>query len=63
MPQKLVEPCVLAGSKLDDIVLDPFMGSGTTGEVAIRHGRKFIGIELNPAYINLAQARMDSLGS
>jgi len=49
-PPKLVEPCILAGSKPGDLVFDPFAGSGTTGEVAIRLGRKFIGFDLNEKY-------------
>jgi DNA modification methylase len=49
-PPALVEPCILAGSKPGDIVLDPFAGSGTTGIVAIQHGRKFIGFDINPEY-------------
>lgn len=49
-PPELVEPCILAGSRAGDVVLDPFAGSGTTGEVAIRHGRKFIGFDLNEKY-------------
>ena len=40
------------------IVLDPFCGSGTTGVVATRHGRKFIGIELNPNYVDIAKGRI-----
>jgi len=51
-PEKLVEPCILAGSRPGDYVLDPFSGSGTTGMVAIRHGRKYIGTELNFKYIS-----------
>jgi len=57
-PEKLVEPCILAGSRGGDTVLDPFCGSGTTGVVALRHQRKFIGIELNPAYVALARNRI-----
>lgn len=57
-PEALIEPCILAGSKLDDLVLDPFTGSGTTGAVAIRHGRNFLGCELNQAYIELARKRI-----
>ncbi len=60
-PEKLVEPCILAGSRPGDTVLDPFMGSGTTLAVAKRFGRRGIGIELNPEYIALAQARLDKL--
>jgi DNA modification methylase len=54
-PMKLVEPCVKAGSRVKDLILDPFAGSGTTGIVAKRLGRAFIGIELNPEYAALAQ--------
>lgn len=57
-PPALIEPCVLAGSAEGDTVLDPFMGSGTTGEVALKHRRKFIGIELNPEYVKLAEKRL-----
>jgi DNA modification methylase len=42
------------------MILDPFCGSGTTGEVAIRYDRNFIGIELNPEYIELAKKRIES---
>lgn len=48
-PPNLIKPCVLAGAPPDGIVLDPFMGSGTTGQVAAELGRSFIGCELNPA--------------
>jgi DNA modification methylase len=54
-PTALVEPCVKAGSRVNDLVLDPFAGSGTTGLVAMRLGRRFVGIELNPAYVTLAE--------
>jgi DNA modification methylase len=58
MPADLVEPCVLAGSKRGDTVLDPFTGSGTVGMVALRHDRKFVGVELNEAYAQLANTRI-----
>jgi len=58
-PPKLIEPCILAGSRVGDIVLDCFNGSGTTGEVAMEHNRRYVGIELNPAYIQLTQERLD----
>src|SRR5574343_362575 len=58
MPEALVEPCVLAGSAVGDTVLDPFAGSGTVGVVALRHGRHFIGIELNPEYAGMAEERI-----
>jgi DNA modification methylase len=57
-PEALIEPCILAGSKVGDLVLDPFCGSGTTGVVACRYGRQFIGIELNPAYAAMAERRI-----
>ncbi len=57
-PEKLVEPCILAGSRPGDLVLDPFCGSGTVGVVALRHGRRFIGIELNPEYAAMAKRRI-----
>jgi DNA modification methylase len=57
-PPALIEPCVLAGSRKGGMVLDPFNGSGTTGEVAILNGRGYVGIELNPEYIQLAEARI-----
>jgi DNA modification methylase len=60
-PPALIEPCILAGSRPGDTVLDPFNGSGTTGEVAIRHQRNYIGIELNPAYIELARKRISAV--
>jgi len=49
-PPRLVEICVLAGSRRDDLILDPFFGSGTLGEVCLKLHRKFIGIELNEEY-------------
>ncbi len=58
MPTKLVEPCVLAGSEPGDTVLDPYAGSGTVGVVCERTGRRFVGIELNPAYIEIARRRI-----
>lgn len=57
-PEALIEPCIMAGTKVGDTVLDPFTGSGTTGAVAVRHRRSFIGCELNPDYIKLARARI-----
>jgi DNA modification methylase len=62
-PSKLIEPCVLAGSREDDIVLDPFAGSGTTGVVCSRFNRRFIGLELNKQYCNMAVERIDREGS
>jgi DNA modification methylase len=60
-PEKLIEPCILAGSQPGDTVLDPFNGSGTTGVVAIRHQRSYIGVELNPEYIALAERRIGAV--
>ena len=57
-PPKLVEPCVLAGSRPDDWVLDPFFGSGTVGVVCEQQRRKYVGIELNPTYTQLAVERI-----
>jgi len=57
-PQKLPELCIKAGSRLNDTILDPFFGSGTTGLVAKKAGRKYIGIELNPEYAELAEERL-----
>ncbi len=56
-PPALIEPCILAGARLGDIVIDPFFGSGTTGQVAQDLGRQWIGCELNAAYEPLQQAR------
>ena len=60
-PEDLIEPCILAGSAVGDTVLDPFTGSGTTGAVAIRHQRNFIGCELNPSYVELARKRIGNV--
>ena len=58
MPPGLVEPCIRAGSRVGDLVLDPFTGSGTTGAVALAEGRRFVGVELNEAYAALAHERI-----
>lgn len=60
MPEKLVEPCILAGSAPGDVVLDPFCGSGTVGVVALRHGRNFVGVDLNSEYLQIAHDRITS---
>lgn len=57
-PEKLIEPCIVAGAPKNGIVLDPFFGAGTTGLVALNHGRHFVGIELNPSYCEIAQTRL-----
>lgn len=56
-PQKLIEPCILAGCPAGGTVLDPFTGSGTTAVVAQRNGCRFIGCEVNPDYIKLIAKR------
>ena len=61
-PQMLIQPCILAGSPQGGVVLDPFMGSGTTGIVARKLGRKYVGIELNPEYQKMAERRIATLG-
>jgi DNA modification methylase len=60
-PPKLAETCILAGCPTGGIVLDPFIGSGTTGLVAVQTGRRYIGIDLNAEYCRLAKERIDSL--
>lgn len=62
-PPDLIEPCILAGSKAGDVVLDPFNGSGTTGAVALKHHRDYIGCELNPEYIELTNQRIKQVQS
>ena len=62
MPEKLVEPCILAGSRLGDRVFDPFIGSGTVGAVAERLGRRWVGTDLNPQYHALARKRTAQRG-
>lgn len=58
MPEALAQPCILAGSKPGDLILDPFTGAGTTAVVALRHGRNFVGTELNADYTSIAQRRI-----
>jgi len=57
-PPALIEPCILAGCPPMGTTLDPFAGAGTTGLVAKQHGRNFVGIELNPAYVAMARERI-----
>lgn len=57
-PIDLIEPCILAGAPIDGVVLDPFMGSGTVGVACKKHQRDFVGIELNPDYMKIAQSRI-----
>jgi len=62
-PPALIEPCIKAGSAEGDTVLDPFSGSGTTGEVALKLGRNYVGCELNPDYARLSEKRItEALG-
>jgi DNA modification methylase len=58
-PEKLIEPMVKAGCPVGGICLDPFFGAGTTGVVAKKLGRNYLGIELNPEYIKIAHKRLD----
>lgn len=60
-PPALIEPCILAGSKAGDTVLDPFAGSGTTGMVATKHRRRAILCELNPAYVAIIDKRLNGV--
>jgi DNA modification methylase len=60
-PEKLIVPCVLAGCPMGGVILDPFFGAGTVGLVAKKNGRDYIGIELNPEYVKMAQERIDGI--
>ena len=60
-PEKLVEPCILAGCPQEGVVLDPFVGSGTTLAVAQKLGRRAIGTDLNPVYLELAAKRLSKM--
>ena len=60
-PPDLIEPCILAGSKKGDIILDPFMGSGTTASMALQHDRHYYGCELHEDYGSLIQKRIRSV--
>lgn len=62
-PRSLVRPCVLAGSRAKDTILDPFFGAGTTGIVAKELGRKCLGIEINEDYIAMAKKRISDVQS
>jgi site-specific DNA-methyltransferase (adenine-specific) len=57
-PPALVEPCIKLGSRPEELILDPFIGSGTTGLVAHKLNRRFVGIELNPDYLEIAERRL-----
>lgn len=58
-PPDLIEPCVKAGCPIGGVILDPFFGAGTTGYVAVKHDRKFIGLELNKEYCEIAKNRIE----
>lgn len=60
-PPELITPCILAGSRPGDVVLDPFGGSGTTAAVAKKHGRGYVSIELNPNYADLHTQRIAAI--
>jgi DNA modification methylase len=59
-PETIPSLCIQAGSRLGDLVLDPFLGSGTTAAVAKRLGRRYVGIELNPEYAEIARKRIEA---
>jgi site-specific DNA-methyltransferase (adenine-specific) len=59
-PLALIEPCILASTRPGDYILDPFFGSGTAGLAARKLGRKYIGIELHPEYVELAASRLEA---
>lgn len=60
-PPALVEPCILSSTRPGEFVLDPFFGSGTVGLVCQKLNRRFVGIELNPEYADLAVRRLHTL--
>ena len=59
-PPKLAEICMITGCPKGGIILDPFIGSGTVGLIALLHNRKYIGIELNEEYVDLARKRIET---
>lgn len=60
-PEKLIEPCILAGAPIGGIVLDPFMGSGTTAVTCLKNDRHYIGIEINAQYCDIAERRIKEM--
>jgi len=60
-PTQLIEPCILASTKPEDYVLDPFFGSGTVGVVCAAHRRRYVGIEIHPEYVALAEQRLRAM--
>lgn len=61
-PPELIRPCILAGSRPGDLVLDPFSGSGTTGMVATQEGRRYVGFDVNAEYLDLSPQVLDRCG-
>ena len=61
-PTALVEPCIAAGSRVGDVVFDPFMGSGTVAQVAQDLGRRWLGCELSPEYARMIEKRSRQQG-
>jgi DNA modification methylase len=59
MPVELAERCIKAATKLGDVVIDPFCGSATTGVAALKLGRRFLGIELVPRFVRLANEKLE----
>lgn len=60
-PEYLLEKIILASTKEGQTILDPFCGSGTTGVVAVRYGRKFIGIDVNEEYLEMSKKRLEKI--
>jgi DNA modification methylase len=60
-PEEIPRTCILAGSRPGDVVLDPFNGAGTTGVAALALGRNYVGIDLNPEYIEMSRRRLESV--
>jgi DNA modification methylase len=60
-PTELCEKPILSTTKEGDLVLDPFCGSGSTGEVSLKYGRRFVGYEINPNYVELSEMRLNQL--
>jgi DNA modification methylase len=61
-PELLAQDHILSWSNPGDLVLDPFMGSGTSGKMALKNNRRFIGIEISPEYVEIAKGRLDLVG-
>ena len=62
-PEELLKRLILLSSNIDDVILDPFMGSGSTGVACVNTNRKFIGVELDEKYFNIAEERINNLGN